>query len=281
MSGSIASITTVMPASAPFSVASVLGQTPFPSLVVVLGGASPWYSDVLKTAFGALFGAAVAFCFAVMHRWIQERNANLRAGNLALFKLRAIQRRTGELRLGVRHEIAEKRDIYPDAPTWSLLKPMMVSMDDIERFDFDGLSFLLDGESGREALKYVKHAEDLFSTLKLVLAHHQDTALEFQKATVDLRRSTPDASWKQIEEHVGAELVARRESLFLSLLQQVEKNPEINRACFMKLKRAMKERFHKRVWNLDIDFDPTSARAEKNLPPLPGDLKQVVAAFSN
>ncbi|OIN72117.1 hypothetical protein BL248_16590 [Ralstonia solanacearum] len=210
---------------------------------------------------------------------MQERNGNLQAGNLALFKLRAIQRRTGELRLGVRHEIVEKRKVFSDTPMWSLLKPLMLTMDDIEVFDFDRLSFLLDSESGREAVKHVKYSEELFSTLKLVFEHHQDTALEFQKATVDLRRSNPNASWEQIKEHVGAELVARRNSLFLSLLQQVEQNPAINRACFTKLEAAMRERFHTRVWKLDIDFDPKSARAEPNLPPLPEDLKKVVAAF--
>lgn len=155
----------------------------------------------------------------------------------------------------------------------------MLTMDDIEVFDLDSLSFLLDSASGREAVKHVKYAEELFATLKLVLAQHQETALEFQKATVDLRRSNPDASWEQIAEHVGMELVGRRNSFFTSLLQHVEQNPAINKTCFMKLEAAMQERFHSRVWELDIDFDPTSKRAEPNLPPLPDDLKKVVAAF--
>jgi hypothetical protein len=152
-------------------------------------------------------------------------------------------------------------------------------MDDIEVFDFDSLSFLLDSESGREAVKHVKYAEELFSTLKLLFKHHQDTAIEFQKSTVDLRRTNRNASWEQIEEHVGAELIARRTSLFFSLLQHVEQNPAINKTCFTKLEAAMRERFHARVWKLDFDFDPKSARAEPNLPALPEDLKKVVAEF--
>ncbi|WP_143055682.1 hypothetical protein [Paraburkholderia hospita] len=256
-----------------------LFQTPFPNWIVVSGGASPWYLDALKAGLGTLFGALVAFFFAVLHRRIQERNSNLQAGNLALFKLRTIQRRTGELRLGVRHEIAEKRKAFSDTPTWSLVKPLLLTMDDIEIFDFDSLSFLLDSESGREAIKHVKYAEELFSTLKLVFTHHQDTAVEFQKSTVDLRRTNRKASWEEIEEHVGAELIGRRTSLFLSLLQQVEQNPKFNRTCFTKLEAAMQERFHARVWKLDIDFDPKSARAEPNLPPLPDDLKKIVEAF--
>ncbi|WP_031359288.1 hypothetical protein [Caballeronia sordidicola] len=254
-------------------------QTPFPNWVVVSGGSPPWYLDALKAGIGSLFGAAVAFLFAVRHRQMQERKANLQAGNLALFKLRTIQRRTGELRLGVRHEIAVTRKVFSDTPTWSLVKPLLLNMDDIEVFDFDSLSFLLDSESGREAVKHVKYAEEFFSALKLVFTHHQDTAVEFQKSTVDLRRINQNASWEQIEEHVGAELIARRISLFLSLLQQVEQNPAINKTCFTKLEEAMRERFHARVWTLDIDFDPKSPRAEPNLPPLPEDLKKVVAAF--
>lgn len=246
---------------------------------MISGGSSPWYLDALKAAAGSFFGAAIAFVFAVLHRRMQERNANLRAGNLALFKLRAIQRRTGELRLAVRHEIAEKRKAYSDAPAWALLRPLTLTVEDIEVFDLDSLSFLLDRASGREAIKHVKYAEELFVTLKLVLAHHQNTAFEFQKATVDLRRSNPDASWEQIEEHIGPELVGRRNSFFSSLLQHVEQNPAINRACFMKLEVAMQELFRTQVWKLDIDFDPTSSRMESNLPPLPEDLKKVVAAL--
>ncbi|CAE6760159.1 hypothetical protein R69619_03336 [Paraburkholderia nemoris] len=254
-------------------------QTPFPNWVVVSGGSPPWYLDALKTGIGSLFGAGVAFFFAVLHRRMQERNANLQAGNLALFKLRTIQRRTGELRIVVRHDIAEKRKAFSDTPTWSLVKPMLLTMDDVEVFDFDSLAFLLDSESGKEAVKHVKHAEELFSTLKLVFTYHQDAAIDYQKSTVDLRRTIPNASWEQIKEHVGAELIGRRDSLFLALLQHVEQNPAINKTCFTKLEAAMQERFHARVWKLDFDFDPKSARAEPNLPALPDDLKKVVDEF--
>lgn len=275
----IAAIANTISTSSPTYLPPFLLQTPFANWMVVSGGSSPWYLDALKAAAGSLFGAGVAFFFAVLHRRMQERNANLRAGNLALFKLRAIQRRTGELRLGVRHEIVEKRKAYSDTPAWALLRPLTLTMDDIEVFDLDGLSFLLDSASGRDAVKHVKYAEELFATLKLVFEHHQDTAFEFQKATVDLRRSNPNATWEQIAEHVGMELVGRRNSFFSSLLQHVEQNPAINKTCFMKLEAAMRERFRTRVWELDIDFDPKSARAEPNLPPLPEDLKKVVAAF--
>jgi hypothetical protein len=258
----------------------ILFQTPFPSWIVVPGASSPWYLDALKTGIGSLFGAAVAFLFAVVHRRMQERNANIQAGNLALFKLRAIQRRTGELRLCIRHEIEKTRKVFSDTPTWSLLKPMLLPMDDIGAFDLDSLSFLLDSASGREAIKYVKYAEELFSTVKLVFTLHQDTSIEFQKATVDLQRSNRNATWEQIAEHVGPELIARRDALFGSLLQQVEQNPAINKTCFTKLEAALRECFDARVWTtLDIDFDTKSQRAEPNLPPLPEDIKKIVDAF--
>ncbi|HEY2605220.1 MAG TPA: hypothetical protein VGJ10_04295 [Paraburkholderia sp.] len=179
----------------------VLLQTPFPNWVVVSGGSSPWYLDALKAAAGSLFGAAVAFFFAVLHRQMQERNANLQAGNLALFKLRAIQRRTGELRLSVRHEIVARRKAYSDAPAWTLLRPLALTMDDIEVFDLGSLSFLLDSASGREAVKHVKYAEELFVILKLVFAHHQDTAFEFQKALMTSHGMTYKAATSYMERY--------------------------------------------------------------------------------
>lgn len=277
MPDNIAVIAATIPTSAATYWPQFSLQTSLSNWVVVVGSASPWYVDALKAGIGSLFGALVAFLFAVWHRWIQERNANLRAGNLALFKLRAIQRRTGELRRGVRHDIAEKRKVFADTPTWSLLRPLLLTTDDIDVFDLDSLSFLLSNTSGRDAVKHVKYADELFATLKAVLAYHQNTAFEFQKATVDLRRATPNASWDEIKEHVGMELVSRRDSLFDALLLQVERNPAINKGCFMKLEAAMRERFRTGVWELDIDFDPKSPRAEQNLPALPDDIAKALA----
>lgn len=279
MPDSIAAIAATIPTSPAMYWPQFSLQPPLPNWVVVAGGASPWYVDALKAGLGSLFGALVAFLFAVWHRQIQERNANLRAGNLALLKLRAIQRITGELRLSVRDQISTQRQIYADAPVWSLMKPMLLGMDEIDAFDLDSLSFLLDTEPGREAVKHVAFAEGLFSTLKVVFQTHQETAIEFQKAGVDLRRMAPNASWNQIAHHVGGELIGRRRSLFWSILQNVEHNPAYVRVCFMKLEAAMKERFGKKVWKLDFDFDPDSARAEPNLPSLPTDIQEELAAL--
>lgn len=252
-------------------------QTPCQNWMVISGDSSPWYVDTLKAALGSLFGAWVAFLFAMQHRKIQEKDANLRAGNMALFKLRAIQRRTGEIRLGIRHNIKEVRDCFPEAPPWAILKPIFQSMDDMELVDLDSLSFLLDSASGQDAIKYVKHVEEVFATFKSIVALHQEAAIEFQKATVDLYRSNRNASYEQIGEHVGPELLERRNSLFLSILQNIEQNPEINKAGFTKLETAMQDRFHDKVWKLDIDFDTSSQRAEPNLPPLPEDLAITVS----
>lgn len=240
---------------------------------------SPWYLDVLKTAAGALAGAMLAFLFAVLHRWMQERNTNLSAGNLALFQLRAIYRRIGDLRLCVRHDIVDKRRIHPDAPLWILIRPLLLVMDDIEAFNLGSLSFLLSNKSGQNSIKHVRHVEEIFFTLKNLLALHQDTALEFQKSTVDLRRVNPHASWEEIEEHVGAELIARRISYFNALLQHAEKDPTQIKNCFLILEESMQERFKAKVWKLDFDFVPTSSRAEPNLPPLPEDIQELVASF--
>lgn len=40
-------------------------------------------------------------------------------------------------------------------------------------------------------------------------------------------------------------------------------------------KFTMQERFHERVWKLEIDPNPTSPRAEFNLPALSDDLKKI------
>lgn len=279
MPGYAMTIATTLSAASPTYWLPGFLQPPLSNWVVISSTSAPWYVDALKAAFGSFFGATLAFAFAVLHRRMQERNAHLQAGNLALFKLRTIQRRTGELRLAMRHEIVEQRKHFADTPAWAILRPLMLTMDDIEVFDLDSLSFLLSSESGRDAVKHVKYAEELFVTLKFILGHHQDTAFEFQKATVDLRRTNPNASWQEIREQVGEELVSRRSSFFNSLLQRVEQDPAINRACFVKLEAALQERFCHRVWKLDIDFDPDSARAEPNLPPLPEDLKKIVAAL--
>lgn len=283
----ISTIASTITTPSPTYFSPPLWQAPIPNWVVFSENDAPWYLDALKAAPGSLFGAGAAFFFAVLHRWMQENNTNLRAGNLALFKLRAIQRRTGDIRLGIRHEITEVRKYFPEAPPWAILKPVMLSMDDIEFVDLDNLSFLLDSESGKEAIKHVKFVEEIFANFKSTVALHQEAAVEYQKATVDLYRSNRNGSYEQIGEHIGPELLARRKSLFFSILQNVEQNPAINKVAFMKLEAALQKhfrnrvwrRFHDRVWKLDFDFEPSSPRAESNLPPLPEDLKKIVAAF--
>lgn len=252
-------------------------QTPIPNWVVISGNSSPWYVEVIRTAIGAFIGALLAFGSALLQRRMQERNANLRAGNLALFNLRAIYRQTGEVRLGVRSDIAKHRKAFADAPTWALLRPLMIEMDHIDGFDLESLSFLLDSELGKEAVQHVAYANELYSSLKAVVAQHQEIALEFQKQSIDLYRANPNALWDQLKDHAGPQLVGGRIAFFDALLLRIEKDPALLRACFERLDTAMKERFGNKVWALDLDFDPDSKRAKPNLPPLPDDIAKAVA----
>lgn len=275
MPNSIAAIAASIPAAPAAYWPQFSLQTPLPNWVVVASSASPWYLDALKAGLGSLFGALVAFIFAIWHRRMQETKANLRAGNLALLKLRVIQRRTGDLRLTLRTRIVTSRAAHKDAPKWALLRPLLLSMDDIEAFDLDSLSFLLDTDLGRKAVERVAYVEAFFSTLKVTLERHQEAALEVQKATDALPEESD--SWEAVEGHLGIELVSRRSGLFDSLLYQVERSQTLLKPAFIQVETAMKDRFGTKVWGLDIDFPPNSAHAEANLPPLPEDLQEMLA----
>ena len=97
------------------------------SVFAILAGAVPhatgspleckslWF-DIGKTAIGTLFGATVAFGSFLVQRRMQLRRDDLIAANMALFKLRAMQRKALLLRRMVRSEIAGRGKSFRDPP---------------------------------------------------------------------------------------------------------------------------------------------------------------------
>jgi hypothetical protein len=234
----------------------------------------PWYEDVWKTLVGSFLGATLAFGSAFIHRRLQQRNTEIAAGNMALFHLRAIQRQTTEMRLGIRIDISRTFSKIAEAPEWSIIRPSLRKPDENIAIDFDSLSFLVSSARGQEALLSARHVQELYQSACNVFAQQQESAIAYQTKLENM----PDAnefavdgvfSWKRLEKHIGLVLVGNRETIFRAHLLNVEVNPSINRKAFGLLQDELVERFGRRVWSLGVDPHPTDNRAEANLPALP------------
>ena len=231
--------------------------------------AAAWV-DIGKSALGTLFGSVVAFGSFLLQRQYQHRRDNIVAGNLALFKLRSIQKATLQLRYLVRYEIAMKVSQFSDAPDWILVRPMVFSLQGDYSFDMVKLAFLLDSPDGRDAMKTVKYAEVLFGDLLTAFEQQQKCAIEMQDESVHVAKTNRNAEWSEIADHLGPAAVGRLESLFRALLQRVEQNPTLHEQTFDRLRRDLGRRFGDQVWDLDF---PRSSDPVEGLAQLPGRLK--------
>jgi len=235
---------------------------------------APWYEDVWKTLIGTFLGALLAFVSTVQHRRTQQRSANVAAGNMAMFQLRAMHRQTTELRLGVRADIKVSHTSWGRVPLWALLRPSVHKPDETIAVDFESLSFLTDTRTGQEALLQVRHAQELFQQTCQAFDFLQESAVAYQEKLQEAYESKEifadgRMNWDKLEAHMGAHLVGNRESSFNALLRNIEVNPQITRKSYALLQDDLIRRFTSRVWELKIDPAPTSSRAEENLPDLP------------
>jgi len=242
---------------------------------------SPWYQDVLKTLLGTFIGAVLAFVSAVLHRRTQQRNADIAAGNMALFYLRAMQRQTTEMRLGVRADISFSSNTYGCVPEWAILRPSINKPDESLKIDFQSLSFLTDSALGQDALLHARHAQELYELACHAFGLQQESAISYQeklREVGDFDAISVDGkiSWDLLKERIGGVLIGNRTSFFWAHLRNLEVNPAISRNAFELLQGELIKRFGGRVWRLKIDPSPTDNRAEGNLPALPTHLQEYV-----
>lgn len=226
---------------------------------------SLWF-DIGKTAMGTLFGAAVAFASFLVQRRLQLRREDLIAANMTLFKLRAMQRKALLLRKMVRHEVSTKVKDYGNVPTWSAVRPLLMSFESDLTFDLEKLAFLVDTKAGQQALKSVRYAEDLFADLRRTFEVQQSLAQETQHLMVEVYRADPNAPWDAMEEALGPHVISRGDAFFRSLLQRVEQDPFLIADAFALVRAEFIRRFGDQSWEIDFPLPDASAAAQ---PPLP------------
>src|SRR5882672_1596099 len=110
-------------------------------------------SDAFKSFVGSLFGAGLAFVFALRKETITQKKAEKAAGNLATTTLAKFWNDFAQVRGALLANRAKALAQEPDAPLWMQMKPTPFSYPENLRFDVASLTFMFEHEDGPGVLE--------------------------------------------------------------------------------------------------------------------------------
>lgn len=142
----------------------------------------------------------------------------------------------------------------------------MVAFESDLSFNLEKLAFLLDTDTGKQAVKALRHAEDLFADLRRTFDLQQALAQQTQQEMVEVYRKEPGTTWAAMDEALGPMVVSRGNAFFGAVLQRVEQDPFMIASAFELTRSELVRRFGGDAWGIDFPIPEDSASAK---PPLP------------
>ena len=239
-----------------------------------------FWIDVAKAALGAFIGAGLAFLSSYLQRALHERKENIAAGNLALFSIRTISRSMAEMRLSLRMDVSEQRAMDKNIPIWGLIRSWFYLPPEDIALDYESLTFLLDSEKGRDAMKQLRFAEEIYKEACHAYDLNQKSLdgyrSEFARCIGRNINADEVIDWDGLGDDIGHRIQVERQALFVAILYSVEVEIEEIKTAFDLMDAELKERFGSKAW--DIGFFPaaTNNRHVSRLPAYPDDIAAIL-----
>jgi hypothetical protein len=213
------------------------------------------FFDFIKTIFGTLMGAGLAFWSNWHFQKLQRNRANLSAGNMAIAIL---SRQFGDFvifRAGFLNDIEDRNKF----PSWLQIKPSLFQFSDNLRFDLPSLAFLSDG-GNHDLLSKLMMAElkyhDLNNliTLSTEACDLRDRAL----VTTGLIDLSPN-DLHRAEIAVDISLRAKCEALNQAMGQRAHNDAQVYRSAGEALQKMLSQCFDPKAV---MPFTALGARAD-------------------
>src|SRR6266446_2099138 len=171
-------------------------------------------SDAFKSFVGSLFGAGLAFVFALRKEAITQKKAQKAAGNLATTTLAKFWNDFFQVRGALLANRAEVLAQEPRAPIWMQMKPTPFGYPENLRFDVASLTFMFEHKDGPDVFEKLLTVEIKYHSFFNYLREHGKVAQEAQDVLA-ITHPDPNKGLRP-EEYLAAlgfARIARMESL--------------------------------------------------------------------
>jgi hypothetical protein len=217
------------------------------AVVIQASSGQSFFLDVAKALIGASVGALFAFGVSIGVHWLQRKKEDEANLQVAVLRLGQMSNEFHVVRKGFRDEWQRLLAANPQLPNFFWRRAIHYTFDDSLKFDFEALSFLLDGPEGIETINCLIAAQ---------MAHHAfvknvlDYAVAHQELQGKLEAEVigPDTEFsiEKMTKMAGPVLAARLDALNAGLIHDMEHDEAHYRKASEIASLELKRRFKKK-----------------------------------
>lgn len=236
--------------------------------------------EFLKLVLGPGLGAGIAFYVNdYVHK--QRKKTDERTAIFgAVYAIGAMYDDFLNFKWGMREGMAEHEAHFKAhsgaAPTWAYARPNLFTFNEGGFPNLASLQFLLNRREGRESYQQLQHLIRAYRNLSENLHHYNDATQEMQSkmsAATELERSS-----KSGEEIIGLKISTAVSNLLMGIVERIEKDGALYVATLANL-IAASDKYLGEKTGLQTGKIDNEKFHEKNMPPLPKDIADQLAAM--